>query len=98
MAREVDPDGQRFKINSLISLVCDVEPVREGARCVFALFRQEDAGRGDQAGPDGRRHRRYGCADGPSHPGQAGPHRGGQQVWSHVESPSIKHSTLLITL
>lgn len=52
---------------------------------MFALIRQEDAGRGDQAGPDGRRYRRYGRADGPSHPSQAGPHRGGQQVLAHVD-------------
>ena len=42
--------------------------------------RPENAGGGDQAGPDGRRHRRHGRVDGPGHPRQAGPHRGGQQV------------------
>lgn len=44
------------------------------------LTRQEDAGCGDQAGPDGCRHWRHGRADGPSHPCQTGPHRSRQQV------------------
>ena len=42
--------------------------------------RPENAGGGDQAGPDGRGHGRHGRVDGQGDPGQAGSDRRGQQV------------------
>ena len=52
-------------------------------------FRPEDAGGGDQAGPDGRRHGRHGRADGQGHPGQAGAHWRGQQVNTATQNELI---------
>lgn len=46
----------------------------------MGIIRQEDAGCGDQVGPDGRRYRRYGRPVGPSHPRQTGHNWSCEQV------------------
>lgn len=62
---------------------------------IMCLCRQEDAGRGHQVGPDGRRHRRHGRADGPGDSCQTGPDWGRQQVREPVTNlPRYQYSDL----
>lgn len=87
VAREVDPDGKEKKVTRNRNPKC-LSPI-------MRLCRQEDAGRGHQVGPDGRRHRRHGRADGPGDSCQTGPDRSRQQVREPVTSlPRCQYSDL----